>query len=222
MRTLILIPMIHSDPDLGAAAEKIRLMREKLYGPARLARHEEVVAAFWQGVGHRLGAKDAARVKIYQDGMVEAGAIGDAVVRELAAKGSPNFQCIARLMADGAEIRKTEDLVLIRREYELTMNLVRARSLWQKLYRLGLSRIQKGGLLKKRDRFMAHQINTTLEEGEVGVLFVGAAHQVQRYLDTDIQVDPFKTPGLVRAYMKAVKRRGGEEELLRLGEELIA
>lgn len=221
MRELILVPMIHSDPDLGAAAEKIRLMREKLYGPDRLARHEAVVTAFWGGVEQRLGAEDAHRLKIYQDGMVEAGEIGDAVVRELAAKGSPNFLCISRLMAQGAEIRKTEDLALIRREYELTMNLVQARSLWQKLYRLALSRFQRRGLLKRRDRFMAHRINTTLEDGEVGVLFVGAAHQVQQHIDADIGVEPFKTPGLVRAYMKAVKRRGGEEELLRLGEELI-
>jgi len=221
MRTLHLVPMIHSDPDLGEAAEQIRTTREKLFGTERLVRHEEVVATFWERVESWLQSLDASRVKIYQDGMVEGGEIGRHIVGELASKGSPNFTCISRLMSAGAEIRKTEDLPLIRKEYSLTVNLIRARSLVQKIIHLLLARLQKRGLLKKRDRYIAHQINTTLQEEELGVLFIGAYHQAHEHLAPDIQVAQFKSPRLIQAYMKALKLRGGEDDLHRLAEELI-
>lgn len=220
MRTLHLVPIVHSDPDLGEAATQIRLSREALYGPDRLARHEAVVAAFWARVEGRFGREDGATLKLYQDGMVEGGEIGRQVVEELAAKGSPNFACLSRLMAGGAELRKTEELALVKREYDLSLNLVRARSPMQKMWHLLHARFRRPGLLKQRDRFIAQQINTTLTSGEVGVLFIGAAHRVGGHLAADIQVVPFVALRLVQAYLKALKLPGGEEDLRRLAEEL--
>lgn len=221
MRSLLLIPLIHSDSDLGEAAEKIRQIREKFYGADRLVHHESVMASFWERAQNRLEMLNPLSVKIYQDGMVEDGDIGRQVVNDLSTKGSPNFICISRLISAGAELRKTEDIDLIRREYTLTMNLVRARLLVQKMIHLLLLRWQKKGLLKKRDRFIAHQVNTTLQPGEVGVLFIGAYHLVTPLLNADIQVEMFKPIRLLQAYMKALKSIKGEEDLRCLSEELI-
>ena len=43
-------------------------------------------------------------------------------------------------------------------------------------------------LIQKRDRFMAERIGRTLQPGEVGILFIGVLHSVQRYLARDIAV----------------------------------
>jgi hypothetical protein len=43
-------------------------------------------------------------------------------------------------------------------------------------------------LLQRRDHFIADRINTTLGEGETGILFLGMLHSLQPLLDSDIQV----------------------------------
>ena len=43
-------------------------------------------------------------------------------------------------------------------------------------------------LIQKRDRFMAERIDRTLQPGEIGILFIGMLHSVQRYLARDITV----------------------------------
>jgi pheromone shutdown protein TraB len=46
-------------------------------------------------------------------------------------------------------------------------------------------------LLDERDSYIARRINTTLGEGQTGLLFVGAAHQVEKKLPRDIMVRRF-------------------------------
>jgi hypothetical protein len=43
-------------------------------------------------------------------------------------------------------------------------------------------------LLKKRDRYIAGRINTTLGKGETGILFLGMFHSLQGLLDRNIRV----------------------------------
>jgi pheromone shutdown protein TraB len=43
-------------------------------------------------------------------------------------------------------------------------------------------------LLDERDSYIARRIDTTLGEGQTGVLFVGAAHRVEKKLPRDIVV----------------------------------
>jgi hypothetical protein len=45
-------------------------------------------------------------------------------------------------------------------------------------------------LLKKRDRFIARRINSTLRPGETGILFLGMLHSLAALLDEDIRVIP--------------------------------
>jgi hypothetical protein len=48
--------------------------------------------------------------------------------------------------------------------------------------------LSAAALLEKRDRFIADRINSTLQQGETGILFLGMLHSVQPYLDRDIDV----------------------------------
>ena len=43
-------------------------------------------------------------------------------------------------------------------------------------------------LLEKRDRYISARIDTTLPNGEMGILFLGMLHNVQAYLAQDIEV----------------------------------
>jgi hypothetical protein len=42
--------------------------------------------------------------------------------------------------------------------------------------------------LEARDRHIARRIGETLADGEIGILFIGAAHDVRRYCDPTIAV----------------------------------
>lgn len=221
MRTLHLIPMIHAEADMGAAANGVRQAQGALYGADRLARHREVMTLFWERVTERLNGVPPSLLKIYQDGLVEGGEVGRLVVRDLAGKGSPNFRCVASLVAEGGELRKTESLALVQKEHALAMGLVQARSRFQVLLCLLRVRFYKKSLLKKRDRFIARQINTTLQEGEVGVLFIGADHDVVPSLDAGIGVFPFKPPRLLQAYLKAMKGATGDADFTHLADAMI-
>ena len=44
-------------------------------------------------------------------------------------------------------------------------------------------------VLKARDSFIAERIATTLQEGEVGLLFLGALHRLDALRSTDIRVE---------------------------------
>ena len=43
-------------------------------------------------------------------------------------------------------------------------------------------------ILGERDAFVAHRIDTTLQEGETGILFLGLLHRVDELLDDKFEV----------------------------------
>jgi pheromone shutdown protein TraB len=48
---------------------------------------------------------------------------------------------------------------------------------------------EAAALLHRRDRFIAERIGASLAEGETGLLFMGALHQVARLLPPRIRVE---------------------------------
>ena len=59
-------------------------------------------------------------------------------------------------------------------------------------------------LLRQRDDFIAARIAETLEEGETGILFIGAYHDVLSRMPEDIQVSQIKDIAKVREYHKTL------------------
>ncbi len=74
--------------------------------------------------------------------------------------------------------------------------------------------------MEKRDRFIAKTIGETLRNGETGVLFIGAFHDVTPYLAEDIHVEEVKNPQKVSEYFKLLISGGSEERFDELAEYL--
>jgi hypothetical protein len=218
LRRLLLVPIVHDPADMGTAGLGLLRQTLRLTGEQRWAAHERVLSQFWQRVGEHLRTFEAGRLGVYQDGLPAGGDIGRRIVAEAAARGSRNHELVLELIDRGAELRRTEDVALLLREQART-----------RLEAAGGSRMAGGAgllppdrLLAERDGAMARNIAASLAEGEIGVLFVGAQHEVERLLPEDVAVEPVKDPRRVAAYLSALFLPGEDAAFTRLGEYLAA
>ncbi|MBI4199259.1 MAG: hypothetical protein HY535_02125 [Chloroflexi bacterium] len=218
MRRLLYVPIIHSDVDLGSAGLAIAQSSLALSGERRWALHHETVRSFWKGVAAYLCTFDARLLRVYQDGLAADGEQGRGVVDQAARRGSENFRLVRDLVQQGAELRKTEDPALLLREYHEVLGLVRPPSQEEGRDRTGA----RAQLLEERDRFIAEAISGTLHEGEVGVLFLGARHDVTPWLAPDISVMPLKDRSKVQAYIQELLLGQDERVLAKLARYLAA
>ncbi len=191
MRSLLYLPIIHTEADMGSMAATIERESASLCGQERWSRHRETVAKFWQSVVDYLLSCDSASMKIYQDGLAADGEVGRKIIKEAARRGSRNHQVVLELIKKGAEIRKTEDASLLLQEYEHIYKLVSGKP---------SETVSSDRLTEQRDRFIASTINETLRDGEIAVLFIGAYHNVFPLLARDIVVKQIKDAEKVRAY----------------------
>ncbi|MBF8267841.1 MAG: hypothetical protein HW388_1349 [Dehalococcoidia bacterium] len=192
MRRLLYVPIIHEEIDLGSLGEALAQESAALSGSDRWARHKETLRAFWESVAAYLGSFDPRLLRLYQDGMVAEGEMGMRIVQEGARRGSRNYQLILELLSRGAELRKTEDPLLLLAEHAHLVG--RSPGV--------VSSRERDSLMEERDAFIAGAINGTLQEGEVGVLFIGAGHGVLPHLDGDVSVHGVKDPEKLRMYMQ--------------------
>lgn len=222
MRKLVYVPIIHMESDLGGAAPAIGQSSASLLGEKRWARHKATISAFWQRVADYLSHIEAANLKIYQDGLLAGGDLGRRIVEEGARRGSKNYEIILDLMKRGAEIRTTEDATLLKEEYEHISRLTQAKSPAQRTRAYIEYESHKDRLTSERDRFAARTINETLAEGEVGILFMGAYHDIISHLAPDIVVEQLKEQEKVKAYFKELIHGRHEEKFERLAEYLAS
>ncbi len=149
------------------------------------------------------------------------GEIGNNIVKALAGEGSINHKIIEQLMERGATLVKTEDPELIKKEYVLTRALVNGKSLASTMMATFQYRRQKDRLLRARDAYIAKRINENLSEGETGLCFLGAYHQLLPLLPGDIEVIALKDPEKVKEYYQKVTSNVSEEVLDKLGRYLV-
>ncbi|NQV17270.1 MAG: hypothetical protein HQ534_01825, partial [Armatimonadetes bacterium] len=138
----------------------------------------------------------------YQDGMVADGEIGMKIVEQGIKSGSKNYELISMLITKGGVLIKTEDFQLVKKELDRFISLTKAKSVLQKLIALIKYNFKKNILLNQRDKFIAKRIDDTLEEDEVGIIFIGAFHRIKKKLPQDIQVIELKEISKVREYQK--------------------
>jgi hypothetical protein len=189
VRALIYVPIIHSQVDLGSMGKELQRRFEGVFGSAEWARRYASVDAMWEGIRDKLLALQLswAKTRVYQDGLPLCGREHE-IVRDLAAQGSRNYQLVAEVIQRGATLMGTESPELMVAEYRRIQSLVQAAerhepdAVVEKLKREGEE------LLRQRDAFMANRIETTLEEGETGLLFLGLLHRVDELLDATFEV----------------------------------
>lgn len=180
MRILIYLPIIHTAEELGGLAGAVAQARTS---EAARQQHEQTVRLVWDQIEQVLGTLPVGPSgwRVYQDGLPVCEQ-ERAIVDELAAGGSRNHRLLQQLIERGAELMGTESGVLLVEEYELQKQLLAIKS----------PDVEKdataAALLSQRDAWMGHRINQTLQQGEVGILFVGLLHNVEAHLDPDIQL----------------------------------
>ncbi len=200
MRYLIYVPVIHSSADLGSLAKDVNKRGAADLGDEAWREHHRIVEGFWDAVVLYFNFIDGQGLKIYQDGMVADGEIGKKIVEEGVKSASQNYELVSRLIKDGAVLVKTEDFNLVKEERDRLIAIINARSPLQKLAALVKYKLIKNRLLKKRDKFIAQRINETLKDGERGVLFIGAFHNVKKWLAKDILLEEIKDMHKIREY----------------------
>jgi hypothetical protein len=181
-RRLAVIPIVHSEADLGKLAARVR----ESFGASVWRRRQRAVAELWRHVRDWASQLDpgSERIILYQDGLPDAKE-AEAIVRELSACGSVNHQVLLDLMRRGATLVGSEDPKLLLREYELASRAASA---------AGNGRPGEGGdrelatILEQRDEYIANRIDQTLPPGGLGVLFIGALHRVESKLPEEIEL----------------------------------
>ncbi len=221
MRKLIYVPVIHVDPDLGSIASTIDKRSAEICGGQRWDQHKQAIMAFWDAIESYFRRPKTRNLKIYQDGLMADGELGQKIIEDGARKGSRNYQIILDLMRRGAEIRKTEDVALLKEEYKRILKLAQSRSVWKRIMAYIGYRLHRDRLMEERDKFIAMTINETLKEGETGVLFIGAYHDVFPHLDKDIAIKEVKEREKVKDYFKALISGGDEKKYHELAEYLV-
>jgi hypothetical protein len=223
MRNLYIIPIIHMSADMGSIASALDDKATTKLTPELWQRHKEVVSAFWDSIGRFLNASDVNGFKVYQDGFVADGAEGLRIVRESVIQGSKNYEIIGRLLERGAVLVKTESLSLVKQEYNYITKISRSKSSREREVAAMRYKLAQSKLLKQRDEFIAGRIGDTLAEGETGILFVGAYHDVAGKLPSDIRVVQVKEVARVKEYHKSLTNTKRPDQQLRiLGEYLVS
>ena len=188
MRELYLVPILHMSADMGSLASALDETAKAEFGQEVWQKHKGAVSSFWDSIGQFFDAMNVKGFKIYQDGMVANGADGLRIIREGISQGSKNYEIIGKLLQRGAVLVKTEDPVLVKQEYAYIAKIAHSKSLKEKEVWALRYKLAQGRLLRQRDDFIAKRIEVTLGEGDTGILFIGAYHDILSRLPEDIQV----------------------------------
>ena len=188
-RTLLYFPIVHSQSDMGALSESVRKVTLQKLGERVWRRKVNLVKRFWSDVENILNklSLSYAQTRVYQDGLPVCGKELD-IVTELAKKGSPNHQILARLIEKGATIMGTESAELLIEEYHLIKKILETGDVKDAIAIEARQKSASDLLLKKRDEFIAARINQTLQTGETGILFLGMLHNPAVLLPGDMKV----------------------------------
>jgi len=188
MRRLIHIPIIHSSADLGSLSTLVQARYAKICGKTSWSQREDVVKALWTAIEADLDALrlDAKKTRIYQDGLPICG-FEEKIARELAKAGSSNHQLLLGFLDRGAFLMGTEDPQLLMEEYEMQKRRLAEKTGKNRVPAEREMDSDRG--LKARDSFIARRIEATLQEGETGLLFLGALHRLDALRSTDIRVE---------------------------------
>jgi len=204
IRTLIYMPVIHTETDMGTLSESIQKSTLQKFGRRGLKRKEEIIDNLWTEIERKIDALALTyeKTRLYQDGLPVCDREAE-IVTELAKAGSRNHRLLLLLMKRGATITGTESLELLMEEYELDKQILAARGAREKARIEASRKAMIDSLLKRRDQFISDRINSTLCAGETGILFVGMLHSLHNKLDNDIHViypfnPPFKRRGKQR------------------------
>lgn len=187
MRALIHLPIIHGTNDLGSVGQTITSTQD----PAQSTQQQTNVDAFWNLLETSLEGfgLNYSKVRVYQDGLPVCGKEAE-IIRDTAQAGSRNFRLLQTLTDRGATVMGTESPELLLEEYALIQRVHNPQA--------GVAAPDPAAarvLLEKRDEYIARRIDDTLQDEEMGLLFLGLLHDIASKLPKDITlIQPFGQP----------------------------
>lgn len=191
-RRLIIIPVVHTNADWGLPQCKFPINEEM----------EAASTGYWVKIIRYLRGLplDFSRVKVYQDSL--SNTKPEIVESYVSQKQGTNYKVLRWLKDQGATILGTEDPLS---SYFMDIILVFG----------GADDYLKAttATLQERDRYIAQRIRQTLGKGETGILFIGAAHQVENLLTEELNVEtPLELKSALPEVLGKIRRRGKERE----------
>jgi len=188
-RTLLCIPIIHTQADMGALSGSIERLKIRRLGKNGWERNLNLISQLWARIEQTIDelALPYERLRVYQDGLPVCGHEVE-IVTELANAGSRNHRLLLRLREKGATIMGTESSELLVEEYQFVKEEFASGKPGASLRGEGPRRALRDSLLKRRDQCIASRINDTLCAGETGLLFLGMLHSIRPWLDKDLRV----------------------------------
>jgi hypothetical protein len=178
-RKLLILPILHAKEDMGSLGNQLSIADG----------YTTMASEFWQEVTQRVKQyiNGFIKVKIYQDGLPDTQkGLVEKILNEVQ---SPNYELLRFLKEKGAKVFGTEDQELLKKEYQFITLILREQDEIKKNKLKQAYQNQANELLTKRDAYIANRIDKTLTSGELGILFIGAAHAVEEKLPVDIQVE---------------------------------
>lgn len=207
MRRIIYSPIIHTSADFGSVASDIEGKIIDKYGAEKWEKHKNAILDFWNSIDDYFCFLDVKGFKIYQDGLVADGDLGMKIVKTAAESGSKNYLLVNNLVEKGATIIKTEDIDIVKKERDFVVKMAQSKSFIARLLRYTKYLLFKRSLLKQRDEYIVKRINETLKDGETGIVFLGASHNVVNMLPKDIEVEEVRGKEEVERYEKQLQRK---------------
>src|SRR3990172_3420162 len=127
-RTLIYIPIVHTQADMGALARSVRRVTVQKLGRRAWKRNVDVIEQMWAEICRTVEGWELPweSVRLYQDGLPKCGREAE-IVTELAKAGSPNHQLLLSLMKRGATLMGAESPDLLMEEYRLVQQILSAK-----------------------------------------------------------------------------------------------
>jgi hypothetical protein len=199
MRQIYIIPIIHSRHDLGSLEQSIRDAKSQFASSSAMESNQRVVDFFWNELQYGIESwrLDYSNTYVFQDALPFTGhperILEHRIVDELATKGSANHKLVQWLVEQGATLEGTESTELLLREYDLVRkSLAEGGHRYDEPAKSSSTGEVVETLLNQRDRFIAGRIAETVNDDQIGILFIGMQHRVQDYLQPDFQVSyPF-------------------------------
>ena len=186
MRALIYFPILHNEQDLGSLSQVVgERLTEK-----QQQQYIEAVSDFWTLIRRVIleYELDYKKVKVFQDGLPVCGKELD-IITEVAQSGSENHKILLELHQKGAQVQGTESPELLVKEYNLMKQMLTAEHP-QEFYST-----EAKVILNQRDEAIAQRIDTILADNEMGILFLGLAHNIAEKLPKDIVlIEPLGRP----------------------------
>jgi len=196
LRKLVYVPILHAR---AASGNEKSGSKNKEFNT-----DVSVVGEMWAGITAKIEELNLPgnKTRIYQDGLPVSGKELEIVTR-LAENGDWNHLLILNLLMKGAKLEGTENMDFLMREYDLLNILLMNNSGTEQTAAKAEYQAKSRELLSRRDEFIADRIKTTLQEGEVSIVFMGVMHRLDKMLEKDFVISyviyriPFRSVGAI-------------------------